>query len=161
MAVVIPRNSTYPMQHEKKFTNSRENQEVLKLCVLQGESEDADANLEIGNFTLKIPKMPKGENQIHVKFDIDGNGLLKVSATEQSQGESAEISVENAMANTPEEIAGMRANAERLVHETMENEALLQAKYNLETLTNDINAAKDKITGETDTAIVDELIEML
>jgi len=54
----------------------------LKLGVLQGESEHAEENLDIGNFSLNIPPKPKGQNEIHVKFEIDGNGLLTVSATE-------------------------------------------------------------------------------
>lgn len=84
-----------------------------------------------------------------------------MSATEQSQGQSAEISIDNAMANTAEEIAGMRAQAETLVHETMERDALLKAQYELETLTHDVNTAKPKVTDEADQAIVDELVDML
>ena len=84
-----------------------------------------------------------------------------MSATEQSEGQTAEIKIDNAMANTAEEIAAMRAQAETLVHETMERDALLNAQYELETLTYDVNAAKPKITDEADQAIVDELIDML
>ena len=59
---------------------------MLILAVIQGESENADENLEIGKFKLKLPPKPKGENDIRVCFEIDGNGILKVSATEMSTG---------------------------------------------------------------------------
>ena len=160
MGVVIHKNTKYPAKIEKKYTNSRENMTMLKICVLQGESEEADKNLAIGDFKLKIPPKPKGENDIRVIFEIDGNGLLTVSATEATTGEKVEIQIEGQQALTPEEIEGMRQRAKANVAETLEFEKRVERLNVLENLIYEVKNAQAKITDQADTAVIEELISI-
>lgn len=160
MGVVIPKNTKYPAKIEKKYTNARDNMTILKIAVLQGESEEADKNLAIGDFKLNIPPKPKGENDIRVIFEIDGNGLLTVSATEATTGEKVEIQIEGQQALTPEEIEGMRERAKANVAETLEFEKRVESLNVLENLIYEVKNAQAKITDQADTAVIEELISI-
>merc|ERR1719464_2442647 len=108
---------------------------VLQICVLQGESKEADKNLVIGEFKLlNIPPKPKGENDIRVIFEIDRNGLLAVSATEITTGIKSEIQIEGTQALKPDEIEGMRQRAKVNVDETLEFEKRVWRLNTLEEL---------------------------
>ncbi len=88
---IIPRNSTIPTSAGQIFTNARDDQTVMDVHVLQGEREMAADNISLGQFQLTdIPALPRGRAQVEVTFEIDVNGIVKISAqelyTEQQSG---------------------------------------------------------------------------
>ena len=82
-AKIIPRNSTIPTSAGQIFTNAEDDQTVMDIHVLQGEREMAMHNISLGQFQLSdIPPLPRGKAQVEVTFEIDVNGIVKVSAEE-------------------------------------------------------------------------------
>jgi len=109
---IIPRNSTIPIKRSRVFTTINDNQQVVKINVLQGERELASENRSLGEFTLVgIPLAPKGIPQIDVSFAIDANGIVKVSAKDKQTGITQSMKVQPASGLSPEEI-------ERIVEES-------------------------------------------
>lgn len=94
-SVIIPRNSNIPTSAVKKFTTTVDNQTTVRIHVLQGESKFASRNYSLAFFKLTgITPAPKEVPEIEVKFQIDANGILNVSAVDVSSGVKKEISVE-------------------------------------------------------------------
>src|SRR5690606_3773707 len=90
-----------------------DNQPSVEIHVLQGERPMANDNKTIGRFHLDgIPPAPRGVPQIEVTFDIDANGIIKVSATDKATGKSQDIRIEASYGLTEEEIKRMKADAE-------------------------------------------------
>ena len=93
----IPRNSTLPTSKSKVYTTSYDGQTSLEFYVLQGEREFARDNKCLGSFLLDgIPPAPRGVPKIDVKFDIDANGILSITATERASGNKQEITITGA-----------------------------------------------------------------
>jgi molecular chaperone DnaK (HSP70) len=94
VAKVIERNSTIPCHASEGFTTYADNQTGIDFHIVQGERELAGDNRTLGRFKLKgIPPMPAGMARVAVRFHIDANGMLTVTAKEQSTGTSASIEV--------------------------------------------------------------------
>jgi len=94
-AKIIPRNSTIPTSAGQIFTNAEDNQTVMDFHVLQGEREVAADNISLGQFQLTdIPPLPRGKAQVEVTFEIDVNGIVKVSAQELYTEEQAGIRID-------------------------------------------------------------------
>jgi molecular chaperone DnaK len=90
----LDRNTTIPTTKTMTFTTVAENQSVVEIHVLQGERELASANRSLAKFELvNIPPAPRGVPQIDVTFDIDANGILSVSAKDQSSGQEQAVKV--------------------------------------------------------------------
>ena len=93
-ARLIERNTTVPVSKGHIFTTTRDSQSAVKIRVLQGESDTAAENDLLGEFVLAgIRPAPKGEPEIEVSFDIDANGIVSVSARDQSTGKEQSITV--------------------------------------------------------------------
>lgn len=94
MTKVIERNSTIPTRHSETFSTAEDNQPAVDIHVLQGERELAKDNRSLGQFKLEgIPSAPRGMPQIEVSFDIDANGILKVSAQDKGSKKEQEITI--------------------------------------------------------------------
>jgi molecular chaperone DnaK len=94
-SVLVPRNSNIPTSASKRFTTTVDNQKVVRIHVLQGETAFASQNHSLCFFKLSgIPPAPKEIPEIEVKFQIDANGILHVSAIDISSGTSREVDVE-------------------------------------------------------------------
>ncbi len=94
-SVIIPRNSSIPTSAVKRFTTVVDNQTSVRIHVLQGENQFASENYSLAFFKLSgITPAPREVPQIEVKFQIDANGILEVSATDVSSGVSRKITVE-------------------------------------------------------------------
>ncbi|MGV3459119.1 MAG: molecular chaperone DnaK [Flavobacterium sp.] len=113
MTKLIESNTTIPTKKSQVFSTAADNQPSVEIHVLQGERPMATDNKTIGRFHLDgIPPAQRGVPQIEVTFDIDANGIIKVSATDKGTGKSHDIRIEASSGLTQEEIERMRKEAE-------------------------------------------------
>lgn len=111
--VMIPRNTTIPVSKSQIFSTAADNQPAVDIHVLQGERPMAADNKTLGNFQLSgIAPARKGIPQIEVTFDIDVNGIVKVSAVDKATGKSQEIKITNSSGLSDQEIEKMVKEAE-------------------------------------------------
>ena len=110
---LIESNTTIPTKKSQVFSTAADSQPSVEIHVLQGERALANDNKTIGRFHLDgIPPAPRGVPQIEVTFDIDANGIIKVSATDKGSGKSHDIRIEASSGLTAEEIERMKKDAE-------------------------------------------------
>lgn len=110
---LIEANTTIPTKKSQIFSTAVDNQPSVEIHVLQGERPMANDNKTIGKFHLDgIPPAQRGVPQIEVTFDIDANGIIKVSATDKATGKSQDIRIEASSGLTQEEIEKMKRDAE-------------------------------------------------
>ncbi len=153
---LIERNTTIPTRKTQVFSTATDHQREVEIRVVQGERPMADANKSLGRFTLDgIPPAPRGEPQIEVTFDIDADGILKVSATDKATGNSQHITVTASSGLSSEEIHRMRSEAESHAEEDQIRRTVVQAKNAAD------NAiyATDKILSEATTEFLEQIQE--
>lgn len=113
MTKLIDSNTTIPTKKSQVFSTAADNQPSVEIHVLQGERPMATDNKTIGRFHLDgIPPAQRGVPQIEVTFDIDANGIIKVSATDKATNKTQDIRIEASSGLTEEEINKMKAEAE-------------------------------------------------
>ena len=130
-APIIESNTTIPVKKSQTFSTVSDNQTVLDVHVLQGERPMVSDNRTLGRFKLTdIPLSPKGVPQIEVTFDIDSNGIIKVSAKDLGTSKEQTIKIESGTGLSDDEIQKMRDDAE------INKEADLKRKENIDILNN-------------------------
>lgn len=110
---IIERNTTIPVRRSQVFSTAEDNQPAVDINVLQGEREFARDNRSLGQFKLDgIPPAPRGVPQIEVSFDIDANGILKVSAKDQATNREQTVTISGSTSLDKTEISRMVNDAE-------------------------------------------------
>ena len=114
VSAVIDRNSVVPITESKMFTTVTDNQDSVEIHIVQGERALVKDNISLGKFELQnIRKAPKGEPRIEVKFDIDVNGILHVSAMDTFTGSIQKIEISNSYTLSEDAIKMMIMDAEK------------------------------------------------
>ncbi|MGC6404108.1 MAG: molecular chaperone DnaK [Candidatus Comchoanobacterales bacterium] len=122
MTTLIEKNTTIPTQKSQVFSTAADNQTAVTIHVVQGERKMAEDNKSLGRFDLTdIPPAPRGVPQIEVSFDIDANGIIKVSAKDKTTGKEQNISITGNSGLSDEEI-------EKMIQEAEANKEADQAK---------------------------------
>jgi molecular chaperone DnaK len=129
MTPLISRNTTIPTRKTQIFSTAENNQTAVDIHVLQGERSMAADNATLGVFRLDgIPNAPRGVPQIEVTFDIDANGILKVSAQDKATGKSQEITITASTNLSESDIDRMVRDAEQHAAEDQQRRDLVEAR---------------------------------
>ena len=166
---IIDRNTTIPTSKSQVFSTAADNQPGVEIHVLQGEREMAAGNKTLGRFQLTdIPPAPRGVPQIEVKFDIDANGIVNVSAKDLGTGKEQKITIQSDSGMSKEDIERMVKEAESHAAEDKKQKEAVDARnagdslvYQAEKAIKDLGEKADQaLVSKTQTAI-DKLKEAL
>lgn len=147
---LIMRNTTIPTSKSQVFSTAENGQTAVDIRVVQGEREFARDNKLIGQFMLEgIPAAPRGVPQIEVRFDIDANGIVSVSAKDKATGKEQKISITNSSGLSKEEVDRMVAEAKMHEDEDKKAREIIEKRNHLDTaiaeIEKTISENKDKI----------------
>ena len=127
--VLIPRNTTIPTTKSESFTTAADNQPSVEVHVFQGERPMAKENVSIGRFMLDgILPAPRGTPQVEVAFDIDADGILKVSATDKATSKEQHITIAGRSGLSDEEIAKAVEEAESHAEEDQKQREMVEVR---------------------------------
>jgi L1 cell adhesion molecule like protein len=132
--IVLPRNTPIPSNKSRTFTTVDDNQTTVSFPVYEGERSQCRDNRLLGEFELSgIPPMPRGQAELVCTFEVDANGLLKVSAMDRASGRKAQISIQNSVGRlSSAEIEQMIKDAEQFKQADKDFSAKHEAKSDLE-----------------------------
>jgi molecular chaperone DnaK len=129
MTPLVERNTTIPTEKKQVFSTAADNQTAVTVKVYQGERKMAADNRLLGEFNLEgIPPAPRGVPKIEVKFDIDANGILNVTAKDLGTGKEAHVKIQQSSGLSKEEIEKMRRDAEAHAEEDKQKFELASAR---------------------------------
>lgn len=162
---LIERNTTIPTSKSQVFSTAADGQTAVEIHVVQGERPMAKDNKTLGHFTLDgIPAAPRGVPQVEVKFDIDANGILNVSATDKATNKQQKITITASSGLSKEEIEKMKQEAELHADEDKKKKAeveiINQADAVLFTMEKMIKESGDKMKPEDKKELEDKTAEL-
>jgi len=135
MTRLIPRNTTLPTSKSEVFSTAADGQTSVEINVLQGEREFARDNKSLGTFRLDgIPPAPRGTPQVEVKFDIDANGILSVTATDKGTGKKQDIKITGASTLSKDDVDKMVSEAEKFAGEDKKRREAVDTKNQAESM---------------------------
>ena len=135
MTRMIDRNTTIPTSKTEIYSTAADNQTSVEINVLQGERDMAADNKSLGRFQLTgIPMAPRGMPKIEVTFDIDANGIVKVSAKDLGTGKEQQITISGSTALSDDEVDRMVKDAEANAEEDRKRKEQVEAKNQLDSL---------------------------
>ncbi len=163
---LIERNTTIPTSKNKVFTTAADNQTSVTIHVVQGERPMAADNVSLGSFNLTdLLPAPRGVPQIDVKFDIDANGIINVTAKDLGTQKEAKITIESRTKLSDEDIEKLKQDAEKFSDEDKKKKEKIELNneaenyiYTTEKLVN--HDLKDKISQEQGIKITDAIKEL-
>ena len=164
MTKMIDRNTTIPTSKTEVYSTAADNQTSVEINVLQGERELARDNKSLGKFQLTgIPAARRGVPQIEVTFDIDANGIVKVSAKDKGTGKEQQITISGSTALSDDEVDRMVKDAEAHAEEDKKQKEEVEVRNQTDSLCysteQTLNELGDKVNadlkGKTETAIAD------
>ncbi|KNE61486.1 chaperone DnaK [Allomyces macrogynus ATCC 38327] len=167
MGVVVPRNTPIPTIKKRVFTTTHDGQTTVEFPIYEGERTMTRDNNLLGEFTLSgLPPAPRGVPELETVFELDANGLLKVTATERTSGLSANVTISNKAGRlSGDEITKLIAEAEKFKKSDAEHTARIEAKqqleeymYQVENTLNDANVATKLKSADL---IIEELAEAM
>src|SRR6056297_1942346 len=153
MTPLVERNTTIPVEKKNVFSTAADNQSAVTVRVFQGERKMASNNRLLGEFNLEgIPPQPRGVPQIEVKFDIDQNGIVSVSAKELKTGKEASVTIKEAGALSEDDVAQMRKDAESHADEDRKQFELAEARNKASNMTYQL----EKLMSENDEKLTEQ-----
>lgn len=159
---IIERNSTIPSKKSQIFTTAADGQTSVDVHVVQGERKLALDNKTLGRFTLSgIAPAPRGVPQIEVSFDIDANGIVKVTAVDKATGKEANITITASSNMTSEDIDKAVQEAERFAEEDAKKKERIETKNNAEQALYQTEKALEDINDKIDEADKAKVTEKL
>ena len=162
---LIERNTTIPARKSQIFSTAADNQTSVEIHVVQGERQMAADNKTLGRFTLSgIAPAPRGIPQIEVAFDIDANGIVKVSATDKATGKEANITITASTNLSDDEIDKAVKEAEQFAEEDKKRKEAIEVKNNAEQIVyqteKTLNELGDKVSAEEKSEIEAKIEEV-
>jgi molecular chaperone DnaK len=159
---IIDRNTHIPTKREQIFSTAADNQTSVEIHITQGERPMAADNKSLGRFILDgIPPAPRGMPQVEVAFDVDSNGVLKVTAKDKSTNKEQSIRIEANSGLTPEDIERMKRDAEMHATEDTRKKELIEIRNVADQLTYTAEKAltdhKDAVSPEIKTAVEEKI----
>ena len=155
---IIDRNTTIPTSKSQVFSTAADNQPSVDIHVLQGEREMAAGNKTLGRFELSdIPPAPRGVPRIEVKFDIDANGIVHVSAKDLGTGKEQKITIQSDSGMSKEDIDRMVKEAEAHAAEDKKQKEAIDIRNNADSLVYQAEKAIKDVGDKADKAQVDKV----
>ena len=159
---LIDRNTTIPTSKSQIFSTAADNQPAVTIRIAQGERPLFGDNKLLGQFDLAgIPPAPRGVPQIEVKFDIDANGILHVSATDKASNKTQTITITSSSGLSKEEIEKMKADAETHAEEDKKKQELIEirnlADTTVYTVEKMLDEYKDKLSDDEKKNMTDKI----